>query len=154
MINLGRVPPRTQGKADGIRARILSKKYLPGYHLLEFIVIDNIASYASLGEAGRSFYEQLDSDLDIEIGPAEELMILEACALVDSIRELEDAKSRGLWIPGRQGDVLNPAYAELRQHRGQLMTLLQKLGLLADNRGAHMKGNADQARRNALGRNK
>lgn len=113
-----------------------------------------IEGYASLGDAGREFYEQLDEDLDIEIGPAEHLMILEACALVDSIRELESAKSRGLWIPGRQGDVLNPAYAELRQHRGQLMTLLQKLQLLADGRGQHMVGNTGQARRNALGRNR
>lgn len=59
--------------------------------------------------------------------------------MVDAIRELETARARGLWIPGPgKGEVLNPAFAELRMHRSQLTTLLKKVGVLEDGRGAHM----------------
>lgn len=113
-------------------------------------MMDQVTAFASLGEAGREFHEQLHADY--EFSAAEELMVLEACSMVDAIRELEVARSRGLWIQGAgRGDVLNPAFAELRQHRSQLMTLLKKIGVLEDQRGAHMT--SELARRNALGRN-
>ncbi|MFP5022040.1 hypothetical protein [Pseudonocardia phyllosphaerae] len=100
-------------------------------------MIDKITGYAALGDSGREFYESLHAEFEFDA--AEELMVLEACHMVDAIRELETARARGLWIsgPGR-GDVLNPAFAELRQHRSQLITLLKKVGVIEDGRGKHV----------------
>jgi len=113
-------------------------------------MLDKLTGYSALGDAGRELYEQLHSEF--EFSAAEELVVLECCGMVDDLRLLEDAKSRGLWVAGTgRGDVLNPAFAESRMLRSQLVTNLKKVGVLEDGRGKHMS--TEQARSNALGRN-
>ncbi len=113
-------------------------------------MIDKATGYATLGDAGRELYEQLHDEF--EFSAAEELVVLECCGMVDDLRLLEEAKQRGLWLPGPgRGEVLNSAFAESRMLRSQLVTNLKKVGVLEDGRGKHM--NTEQARQNALGRN-
>lgn len=108
---------------------------------------------AHMGAAARKLWREVTKTYDLR---ADELRVLEdACREMDVIDFLEEQRRDedfAVMIRGSQGQmVMNPVFAELRQHRGALRQLLAQLKL-PDEDGQAEGGRSTQARDAAAAR--
>ena len=87
---------------------------------------------AHLGADGRKLWRDISTKYELR---ADELRVLaDACAEADLVARLDEALSvADVMIAGSMGQaVVNPLFAEVRQHRNTLAGLLAKLKLPDD----------------------
>lgn len=91
---------------------------------------------AGLGEAGAALWASI-ADGELVLRADEVAILREACSTRDAIATLAQASaSEPAMIAGSRGQqVINPAFAELRQQRHLLASLLRQLDLPEDEDG-------------------